>query len=117
MSVIVIVLEKDTYSSVSAVKLHRALGVSLQDIKERWVSGDPIFEQEIFEVDYQQRAVLIRAILKIIDEEKLTAEFYEIPYGKCYAGNTKLDTWRIDAALVEGILSAADEEIGHQLDN
>jgi len=117
MSVIVIVLEKDTYSSVSAVKLHRALGVSLQDIKERWVSGDPILEEEIFEGDYQQHAALIRAILKVINEEKLTAEFYEIPYGECCVGNMKLDTWRIDAALVEGILLAADEEIERQLDN
>lgn len=117
MSVIAIVLGRESYSSANAVKLHRALGISLQGIKGRWVNGDPIFEQEIFEVDYQQHAVLIRAILKIIDEEKLTAEFYEVPYGECYAGNTKLDTWRIDAALVEGILSAADEEIEHHLDN
>ncbi len=97
MSVMAIVLERESYSSDNAVKLHRALGISLQDIKGRWVNGDPILEEEIFEGDYQQHAALIRAILKVINEEKLTAEFYEIPYGERYAGNTRLDTWRIDA--------------------
>lgn len=117
MSVIAIVLKKDTYSSAGAVKLHRLLGVSLQGVKERWVNENPIYEEEIFEGDYQQHAVLIRSILKIINEEKLAAELYEIPYGEHYAGNAKLDTWRIDSASVEGILSAADEEIERQLDN
>lgn len=117
MSVIVIVLKKDSYSSVRAVKLHRLLGVSLQDVKEMWVNESPIFEEEIFEGDYQQHAALIRSILTFIDEEKLAAEFYEIPYGEKYAGNKKLDTWQINAALVERVLSAADEEVERQLDN
>jgi len=74
-------------------------------------------KKEMFEGDYQQNAVLIRSILKIVNEEKLAAEFYEIPYGEHYAGNTRLDTWRIDAASVEGILSEVEEEVERQLDN
>lgn len=111
MSVIAIVLKKESYTSDGAIKFHRALGVSLQDIKDKWVNGNPILEEEIFEGDPQIHAALIRVVLKLIDQEQLEAEFYEIPYGERYAGNTKLDTWRTDAALIEEILLRADEEI------
>jgi len=45
MSVIVIILKKYTYLSARAVKLHRLLGVSLQDVKERWINENPIYEK------------------------------------------------------------------------
>lgn len=116
MSVIAIVLEKDAYSSVSAAKLHRALNITLHDVKQKWVNCNPVLEEEIFKGDCQQHAAHIRTVLKAVSEDSLAAEFYELPSGECYAGTKNLDIWLIDAFLVERILSAVDEEIERQLD-
>ena len=115
MSVIAIVLKKESYSSGSLVKLHRALGIPLREIKDKWVNHNPIFEKEIFQEGYNAHAAVIRAVLKLVDQEQLKAEFYEIPRGERYAGNTRLDTWRIDGALIKEILLRADEEIERHL--
>lgn len=115
MSVIAIVLKKESYSSGSLVKLHRALGIPLREIKGKWVNHNPIFEKEIFQEDCNAHAAVIRAVLKLVDQEQLEAEFYEIPCGERYAGNTRLNTWRIDAALVKEILLRVDEEVERHL--
>lgn len=117
MSVIAIVLDKSSMTAQAVMKLHRVLGVSVQLLKAAWSTAEPILEIEIFEGDYQSHAKVIRAVLSIIVEEKLAAEYFEIPYGEQYAGNTKLDFWRIDMNLVSGILDLADEEIERQLNS
>lgn len=115
MSVIAIVLKKESYSSGSLVKLHRALGIPLREIKDKWVNYNPIFEEEIFQEDYNAHAAVIRAVLKLVDQEQLEADFYELPCGERCAGNKRLNIWRIDAALVKEILLRADEEVERHL--
>jgi hypothetical protein len=117
MSVIVIVLDKNSMTAQAVMKLHRVLGTSVQLLKAAWSKGEPILEVEIFEGDYQSHAKVIRAVLSVIAEEKLTAEYFGIPYGEQYAGNTKLDVWRIDMNVVSGILESADEEAERQLNS
>jgi hypothetical protein len=117
MPVIAIVLEGQVTQAQSLLKFHKTLGVSLHSLKDSWLNERPIVEVEIFEGDYQEKAKIIRSVLKIIHEEHLVAKFYEIPFGEQYAGNSQLQTWEVDAALVGGILDAADKEVDRQLDN
>ena len=117
MSVIVIVLDKSSMTAQAVMKLNRVLGASVQLLKAAWSKGEPILEVEIFEGDYQAHAKVIRAVLSVIAEEKLTAEYFEVPCGEQYDGSTKLDVWRIDMSLVSGILDSADEEVERQLNS
>lgn len=117
MPVIAIVLEGEVTQAQSLLKFHKTLGVSLHSLKDSWLNERPIVEVEIFEGDYQEKAKIIRSVLKIIHEEHLVSKFYEIPFGEQYAGNSQLQTWEVDAALVGGILDAADKEVDRQLDN
>lgn len=115
MSVIAIVLNEASASAKGLLELHRILGVSLQDIKEKASSREPIVEVEIFEGEYQAHAKLIRAVIVALKKHNISANYYEIPYGEHYSGNSRLTTWRIDSDNVEGILTAADAEIERQL--
>ncbi|TDV58961.1 hypothetical protein [Pseudomonas sp. LP_7_YM] len=117
MSVITIVLAPNFVNNSALMKFHRVLGIPVQALKHAWSNGDPILELEIFEGDYQAHAESVRAVLRIISDEGLSAEYFEIPYGERYAGNPKLNVWKIDAELVNGILNAADEEVERQLDS
>lgn len=117
MSVIAIVLEGRVAQPQALLNFHKALGLSLQLVRDSWMHGDPVVELEIFEGDYQQKSKDIRSVLNIVVEENLAAKFYEIPFGERYADNQKLKTWEIDAALVVSILDAADKEIERQLDS
>ncbi|MGZ9708607.1 hypothetical protein ACXX81_21660 [Pseudomonas sp. GNP013] len=117
MSVIAIILDFNSVSTQAVVKLHRALGISIQSIKDTWAAGLPILEVEIFEGDYQANAQAIRSVLKVIKENSLVAKFYELPYGEQYEGSSSVGTWEISAEVVANILNTADEEVERQLDS
>ncbi|AZF13719.1 hypothetical protein [Pseudomonas sp. R3-18-08] len=117
MSVIAIVLDFNSVSAQTVMKLHRALGISIQSIKDAWAAGLPIVEIEIFEGDYQANAQAIRSVLKIIKENSLMAKFYELPYGEQYERGSSVGTWEIGAEVVANILNTADEEVERQLDS
>ncbi|QJI39400.1 hypothetical protein HKK52_00070 [Pseudomonas sp. ADAK2] len=117
MSIIAIVLDEKVAPPQALLKFHKALGLSLQSVRDSWIHGHPVVELEIFEGDYQQKSKDIRLVLKIIDEENLGARFYEIPFGEKYAGNQNLKMWEIDASIVINILDAADKEVERQMDN
>jgi len=99
------------------LRLHKALGVSSQLLKDSWINGRPIVELELFEGHYNQRASTIRLILNIILEEALCAKYYEIPFGDRYSDILQLETWKIDIEIMVGILDAADIEVKRQLDS
>ncbi|MFJ3485592.1 hypothetical protein ACIPL1_19705 [Pseudomonas sp. NPDC090202] len=117
MSVITIVLAKSKVDASVLLKFQQILGRPLQDLKGACSGGLPIVEMEIFSGDYQIHAAKIRSVLKVISEENLAADFYEIPYGERYVDNPSLDVWKIDGGVVEGILAAADKEVEQQLDS
>lgn len=114
MSVIVVVLEGERQPQ-AAVKICKALGLSLHTLRDSWLNGRPVVEMEIFEGDYLQKSKIIRIVLKIIEEEGLGAKFYEIPFGEKYSEDQKLNTWAINAQAVVAILDAADKEVERQL--
>jgi hypothetical protein len=117
MSVIAIVFDGKVAQPQALIKLHKALSISLQSLRDSWICGRPIIEVEIFEGDYQEKSKDLRLLLKIIQEENLSARFYELPFGEQYSGNQKLKAWEIDAQLLVGILDAADEEVERQLNS
>lgn len=117
MSVIAIVLDGKVAQPQALLKFHQALSISLQSLRDSWISGRPIVEVEIFEGDYQQKSKDIRLLLKIIQGENLSARFYELPFGEQHFGNQKLKKWEIDARLLVGILDVADEEVERQLNS
>jgi hypothetical protein len=117
MSVLAIVICEPSPNAKALLRLHKALGVSLQLLKDSWINGTPIVELELFEGHYKQRASTIRLILNIILEEVLCAKFYEIPFGERYSDNLQLKTWEIDVEIMVGILDAADKEVKRQLDS
>lgn len=117
MSVIAIVIEGTGASASALMKLHRVLGIPLLQWKSAVLAREPILELEVFDGDYQERARLIRSVCAVLNTEKVDASYYEIPYGQRYAGNSQLSVWKIDSNLVEGILSAASDEVERQFDS
>lgn len=115
MSVIAVVLSEASASAKALLELHRILGVSLLEIKEKISNRQPILEVEIFDGDYQAHAELIRAVISSLKKHNITADYYEIPYGKHYSGDFRRTTWLINSETVEGVLTAADVEIERQL--
>ena len=115
MSVIAVVLSEASASAQGVLELHRILGVSLLEIKEKVSNREPIVEVEIFDGDYQAHAELIRVVISTLKKHNITADYYEIPYGEHYLGKSRLATWIINSETVEGILTAADVEIERQL--
>jgi hypothetical protein len=111
MSVIAVVLSEASASAQGLLELHQILGVSLRELKEKISNREPIVEVEIFDGDYQDHAELIRAVISSLKTHNITADYYEIPYGERYSGNSRLTTWLINSKTVEGILTAADVEI------
>ncbi|MEW4950643.1 hypothetical protein [Pseudomonas asiatica] len=114
MSVIAIVMEGAGVSASALMKLHRVLGVPLLQLKSTILAHEPVLELEIFDGDYHDHAKKIRSVCAVLTAEKVDASYYEIPYGQQYVGNPKLSIWKIDSSLVEGILSAADDEVERQ---
>ena len=81
MSVLTIVLDGKPVPGKPLLMLYKTLGASLQSIKEAWANGRPVVELEGFEGDYQKKCLVLRSILKILEEYSLGARFYEIPFG------------------------------------
>ena len=117
MSVIAIVIDEKKMKPAVLIQLHRALNQPLQTLKTLCHEGNPILEIEVFEGDLQERLKTIRGVLKIISDEKISADFYEIPYGEKYAGNKRLDKRAVTADFVNSMLDAVDEEFDRQSDN
>ncbi|WP_122521218.1 hypothetical protein [Pseudomonas viridiflava] len=117
MSVIAIVINDAEIKPAALIRLHRALNQPLQTLKTLCHEGNPILEVEVFEGDLQERLKTIRSVLKIISDEEISADFYEIPYGEKYAGNKHLDKRAVNADFVGGMLDAVDEEFERQSDN
>lgn len=117
MSILIIVLDGKPVPGKPLLMLYKSLGVSFQSIKEAWTSGRPVVELEIFEGDYQQKCMVLRSTLKILDEYSLGARFYEIPFGEQYVDNPQLGTYEINAQLLRSILDEADKEVERQLHN
>jgi hypothetical protein len=115
MSVLIIVLDGKPVPGKPLLMLYKTLELSLQSIKGAWTSGRPVVELEIFEGDYQQKCMVLRSILTILDEYGLGARFYEIPFGEQYVDNPQLDTYEITAKLLGSILDEADKEVERQL--
>lgn len=115
MSTLAIVLKSKAIKAQAIMKLHRSLWVPMQILKTACSENRPIVEIELFEGDYPSHAELIRAVLRIIHEEVLVADYFEIPHGEKYAGSANVEVWRIDFDTVNGILDSADEEFERQL--
>ncbi|MGA3681608.1 hypothetical protein [Pseudomonas graminis] len=115
MSVIAVVLSQASASAQALLELHRILGGSLLEIKDKVSNREPILEVEIFDGDYQAHAELIRAVISLLKKHNITADYYEVPYGKHYSGDFRCTTWLINSETVEGVLTAADVEIERQL--
>ncbi|UFH51177.1 hypothetical protein [Pseudomonas sp. KNUC1026] len=117
MSSIVIVLDKNNVSTRGIFEIHRILGLSASDIRDKWSREEPIFERALFDGDYQHNAETLRALLRVIEEEKLPCTIHEIPHGEIYRDNPNLNTFSIDIESLENVLISADEEIMRQLDS
>lgn len=116
MSILAIVIDDPTIRPATLIKLHKFLMLPLQKVKSLCTGGNPILEIQLFDGDLQETSTFVRGVLKIISEEKISAKFYEIPYGERYADNRNLEKREVTADLVNSILNAADEEFERQQD-
>ncbi|MBF7142697.1 MULTISPECIES: hypothetical protein [Pseudomonas] len=116
MSVIVIVLD-EVPSAKNLLSFQRLFNVSLQSIKSACSAAHPLLEIEIFDGDYQAHADLIRSVLKVVKDENLKADFYELPFGLNYSQDADIQKFKINLRNVEQILEATDEEFERQQDS
>lgn len=113
MSVIVVVLD-EVPNAKNLLRFQRLFNVSLQSIKSACSTAHPLLEIEIFDGDYQAHADLIRTVLKVVKDENLKADFYELPFGSSYSQGADIKKFKIELRDVEQILEASDDEFEKQ---
>jgi hypothetical protein len=111
MSNIIIFIEDRTVSPHALMQLHRATGRSLSEIKNLIALGKPLFESEIFNTDYEQHALSIRAVLDCLIDMYLSFRIYEIPEGETMESYSFVDQCRISVEVLRNILNEADQEL------
>jgi hypothetical protein len=110
MSKIVIFINGNIQSQ-ALIKLKSITSESLAAIKHKITNKQPIFNQELFDNDYDQKAKQIRSILKIIDNFSIKNRIYELPENEQWTTCKKLESKQINATMLLSILNDANQDV------
>jgi len=74
---IITIVAKPPITAVAYFKLHQLLRLSIDQIKLRVQSNAPIFNEEIFDNNYEEKSCLLGRLLEIAREETIHLELFE----------------------------------------
>ena len=115
MSTIVIFVADPAMSATAIMRLQRITGRGIAEIRNAITQGEPIFEREIFDSDYEEHAAMIRGIVRHLQEASLPSKIYEIPEGETMESCSFVDECQISIEVLNNILDQADAELDRQL--
>jgi|GEM_PF-3388242 len=105
MSVITIIAKPPIPSTV-IYRLHKLLDLSISEIKSRVIFGAPIFDDEIFDSDYEKKSETLKGLIKILEEQFIDMNIAE-SLTKNHETNYKMV---ITKETLKNILDSADSE-------
>jgi hypothetical protein len=114
-NIVVVIKEKKLDVSVLG-ELHKLLGGSLVNIRTALLRSAPVIEMELFDGEYEDKAVLLRKMIGCIRRNKIIADIYEIPSGATFEKCDSLQESLINLEVLENILDSSDDEMKRQLD-
>jgi len=106
MSIITVTIKQPISSSV-IFKLYKLLALSVSDVKNRVVSGVPIFDDELFDNGYEEKSTILRKLIKITEDESINIDIIESPERDCDPKYKMM----INKEILRNILDSADSEI------
>ena len=111
MSKIVIVVDLTAAPANALVALQRATGRGLGELRTAIGRGDPIFERQIFDGDYEEHASVVRSL----EDAAIPIRIYELPEGETMESCSFVDNSQISVEVLNNILDQADAELDRQL--
>ena len=115
MSIVVIFVADSTMPAAAIVGLQRITGRGIAEIRNAIIQGEPIFEREIFDSDYEEHAAVIRGIVRQLQDASLPSRIYELPEGETMESCSFVDQCQISTEVLGNILDQADAELDRQL--
>ncbi len=115
MSKIVIFVDGTAAPANALMALQRATGRGLGELRTAIGRGDPIFEREIFDGDYEEHASVVRAVVRSLEDAAIPSRIYELPEGETMESCSFVDNCQISIEVLNNILDQADAELDRQL--
>ena len=115
MSNIAILIDDHTVNASLLVRLQRISKRGIGDIRDAIQQGQPVFEQELFDANYEEHASLIRSVIGCLEESSAPCRVYELPEGETMESCPSVDRYRIDIETLRNILHSADTELHRQM--
>lgn len=96
------------------MSLQKATGLPLSTIRACVMNGQTVWEEELFDERYDEKAAALRAILVLCKTKAVQCCFYELPEGDIMKSSSSQDKYKITFEVLSNILDTADAELDRQ---
>lgn len=111
MARIVFFLDESANRPEALMRLQKATGCSLSEIRGAIREDNALLDVELFDSQYDDHASLLRSVMACVDDFSLNYRIYELPEGE----STVDDRHQIRIDVLRNILNEADAELRRQL--
>jgi len=103
------IIVKNPISQETAFKLYKILGISISEIKKRVNLEEPIFDDEIFGNNYEEKSAALRKIIAMSADDLINIEIMIESLEKDKELNSTINAV-ISREVLKNILDSADSE-------